>query len=960
MNDPRGSIWRKWDLHFHTPSSFDYGDKSITDKAIIEGLIGAGIAAVAITDHHVIDVLRIENLQKLAGNRLAVFPGIELRSELGGRESVHLIGIFAEDCDLNDIWTKMQGLLRMTPSDVAGKGIDKFYVSFRESANVIHGLNGLVSAHAGTKSNSMENIANEEAFKQAVKEDLAKDCIDILEIGRLSDEKDYKGKVFPDIGFKLPLVICSDNHRIAEYELKVPLWIKADTTFAGLKQMLNEPTGRVFLGDTPPVRNRVEQNRTKYIKSVSISKIANSALSEIWFDCTVPFNHELTAIIGNKGSGKSALSDTLGLLGNSAHNESFSFLHIDKFKKQNKAKNFEATLNWESGPSECKNLNDMVDKHAVETIKYIPQNHLETICTELKEIGDGQFDRELKAVIFSHVDEVNKLGAESLDDLIKYKTQETYKAIDILKDGLRTINLKIVSLEEQLTDNYRVTISNQLAEKERILAAHNESKPVKVNKPETDPHTQKTISDTMKKFKNVQRGIKNLIGKIKTLSDEHKKQVERESTASRLLAKIKNFNKQYEAFKENCIDDFEELGLILDDVLKINIKSELVEEIRNKANEQIEIISKSLDPDNPESFVYKKIVKEKKVEDLRKNLDKPNQHYQAYIKALEDWKTEYTRIKGDKKTPGSIKYLENQLADIKKVPDKLSKAEKQRLEKVKEIFSNIKNLSNTYKTLHEPVQAFINTHPSIKGDIRLDFQVSIVDSGFAELFFDHITYGKHGSFCGIEEGRKRLIEILRKADFNSEQGVMRFLEDIIRQLTRDIRESDPSEITISEQLKKGATVQSFYDFLFSLVYLEPKYTLKWFDKDLDQLSPGERGTLLLVFYLLVDNSSIPLIIDQPEGNLDNETVYKTLVGCIKEAKTRRQIVIVTHNPNLAVVCDAEQIIYADLDKNQGNRVTYSPGAIENPGINQKIIDVLEGTKPAFDTRDNAYKIIGYS
>jgi ABC-type lipoprotein export system ATPase subunit len=74
-------------------------------------------------------------------------------------------------------------------------------------------------------------------------------------------------------------------------------------------------------------------------------------------------------------------------------------------------------------------------------------------------------------------------------------------------------------------------------------------------------------------------------------------------------------------------------------------------------------------------------------------------------------------------------------------------------------------------------------------------------------------------------------------------------------------------------------------------------------KDLSLLSPGERGTLLLVFYLLIDKGDIPLVVDQPEGNLDNHTVAKVLVNCIKEARTRRQVFMVTHNPNLAVVCD---------------------------------------------------------
>ena len=145
-----------------------------------------------------------------------------------------------------------------------------------------------------------------------------------------------------------------------------------------------------------------------------------------------------------------------------------------------------------------------------------------------------------------------------------------------------------------------------------------------------------------------------------------------------------------------------------------------------------------------------------------------------------------------------------------------------------------------------------------------------------------------------------------------------------------------------------------YDYLYSLEYLKPHYTLQWAGKEIEQLSPGERGTLLLVFYLLIDRSDIPLVIDQPEENLDNQTVYEILVPSIKEAKDRRQIVLVTHNPNLAVVCDADQIIHASLDKDNGNRITYITGALENPLINRKVVDVLEGTRPTFDNREKKY------
>ena len=122
------------------------------------------------------------------------------------------------------------------------------------------------------------------------------------------------------------------------------------------------------------------------------------------------------------------------------------------------------------------------------------------------------------------------------------------------------------------------------------------------------------------------------------------------------------------------------------------------------------------------------------------------------------------------------------------------------------------------------------------------------------------------------------------------------------------------------------------------------------------LSPGERGTLLLVFYLLIDRGDIPLVMDQPEGNLDNHTVAKVLVDCIKEARKRRQVFIVTHNPNLAIVCDADQIIYASMDKANGNAITYTSGSLENPNLSQRVTDVLEGTRWAFRVRDKKYEV----
>src|SRR4030043_268658 len=179
MNDPRGSIWRKWDLHLHTPASGDYQDRSITNEAIIQTLKDSNIAAVAIADHHIIDVDRIINLQSIAATDIVIFPAIECRSELGGKESVHFTGIFPNNLNktqLQDIWTKFSAAQNITEQSRQDKGEDNLYCDLKESAKLIHDLGGLVVVHAGNKSNTIENIkSNLEKFKDQVKTDLVTD-----------------------------------------------------------------------------------------------------------------------------------------------------------------------------------------------------------------------------------------------------------------------------------------------------------------------------------------------------------------------------------------------------------------------------------------------------------------------------------------------------------------------------------------------------------------------------------------------------------------------------------------------------------------------------------------------------------------------------------------------------------------------------------------------------------------
>jgi len=75
-------------------------------------------------------------------------------------------------------------------------------VKFEQAAELIHDLGGIVSVHAGRKSNSLENIGNKYPYKQEFKTDLVKSHIDLFDIGNLEDANDYHGIVFPSIGFE--------------------------------------------------------------------------------------------------------------------------------------------------------------------------------------------------------------------------------------------------------------------------------------------------------------------------------------------------------------------------------------------------------------------------------------------------------------------------------------------------------------------------------------------------------------------------------------------------------------------------------------------------------------------------------------------------------------------------------------------------------------------------------------
>jgi energy-coupling factor transporter ATP-binding protein EcfA2 len=130
-------------------------------------------------------------------------------------------------------------------------------------------------------------------------------------------------------------------------------------------------------------------------------------------------------------------------------------------------------------------------------------------------------------------------------------------------------------------------------------------------------------------------------------------------------------------------------------------------------------------------------------------------------------------------------------------------------------------------------------------------------------------------------------------------------------------------------------------------------------RNLDQLSTGQKATALLLMLLLESQSRDPLVVDQPEDDLDNAFISGGVVPRIRRSKRRRQFVFTTHNANLPVLGDAELIAVVrakgEADQGRGSISCSDTGAIDSPRVRQLVEELLEGGRKAFETRRRKYQ-----
>ncbi len=874
MNDPRGSIWRKWDLHFHTPSSFDYENKSITDKQIIEKLKENEISVVVITDHHIIDTERIKNLQRLGKEEdIHVFPGIELRSELGGSESVHFIGIFRPDCKLDEIWTDIQSKCNLKSSDIETKGNDKIYCDLKDTCKLIHEMGGLVTIHAGGKSNSLESIRNNQEFKKFLKKEIAEKYVDILELGNKDDQDDYNRIIFPSIGFAMPMVICSDNHCISNYLLKEICWIKADTTFDGLRQIIYEPRDRVYIGPVKPD----QKDTFKVIRKVKFTGSPD-------FPEELEFNENLCSIIGSRSSGKSALLAYLAhsvdpkmtekMIDGPGQGEDY---HWDRII------DIGHSIEWNNGQS---------NEHSPGKLVYIPQNYLYNISENPDEIK-----RKIEPVLFK--------------TFPNFKVK--YQKIGI---DLETLNNKI---SDHINTWFNLTDSNRIRNDE--LKNLGDKKAI-----------QTSIAD-------IQTKMKQLESKTKLSSTDIEKYKEISLSLSTLDDRIKELNLEFSKL-----------------------------------------------PDDPVAAPYfsgVKITTFPVITNLPKKLQEATQslllNYELTIlrdvnKKLADYKSSVSRDKGAKET------------DIKKITEGNSVL----IEKYKSNveLENLLKKSNEYTAIIKKIEVIKSEIERAKASL-----VETVANIKAAISQRKALVASHESALG-EEDQKALQGI----NFGIEYGLGEEYDDIVRELNvkektlfvegnevkLDFIRENPGEF-LSAVYSKEQKIIAHHDSkeVARNILLITEKVLFTANMEADKIggfsestmTPGKRALFALRLILAESEDAWPLLIDQPEDDLDSRSIYDEIVPFLKSKKKERQIIMVSHNANLVVGSDSEQVIVAnrngtDRKNSDGKQFNYYSGSLEftqkkhdscgdtlkSQGICEHSCEILDGGEQAFQNRKNKYNI----
>lgn len=958
----KGSQWRKWDLHVHTPASFHWkGSKLLRDmgsderdlsfQELLKTIESSDIAVYGFMDYWTFDGY-IQFTDYLKRNNIkcnkTIFPGMELRIEapVDYRLNIHVI--------LSDLLTYQQ--LEDFKSRLIVRSINRRISdeSIVEFAKTLDASKARHNGYGDPKTLNLNQLWQLGASTIEITKESLKEAIKSVPVGTAyivlpydtSDgllELDWKTHPHADnyfmqtahifesrkeesvnlfLGIKTeknrdiienfqktlghvqkPVVCGSDAHRYSDYG-KYPgdkaTWIKSNPTFEGLKQIIYDPRERVRVQELQP------HEKTPYLvidKVRYVDKTNRKLFSPDWID----LNENLNAIIGGKSSGKSLLLYHIA--------SAIAPNLVAERKKEVKildytfgtSQQFDFEVMWKDG--RCDRLSKPSEIDARE-IEYVPQLYVNSLA-----------EKEGKASLYRLIESILEQNAD-------------------YRDFIQGIRQEISELEMSIDKN----VSELLRKREELQTLYEDRKGIGDFKAISDEISR--LSSEISELRKASNFTDDEEANYKKLMQLQADERARKRKYDELGNAIDSFTLTLVQLKKQSIQTLENQNLTLGlDSLSRRVLSTLrlgaISTITNSLNLLVS---------SQKSLAQKARSKAEKCAGNEKSILERLKPYTAKINDQTRLKSFETKLKEQQEIQEAYNNKTMLIDAVKDVGVRTRH----------ELFNNYTNLLNCYKKIIDKLE--IDDYSKIDTDIVLE----------ASLKFDTERFSV--SFGDLFDRRSSSFKTVFGAAF-SENNDFRFDELSHIQNVSEILDKLSTRPKTEIIFKKSMTQTDAITQLFKN-YFQIEYNIRYRNDEILDMSPGKRGLVLLQLILHISNATHPILIDQPEDNLDNRTISNELRQFVSAKKLTRQIIMVTHDANLVVLTDAENVIVSNQDGQQMNRENaeyrfeYVAGALENSfrlpegneakgilyscGIREHVCDVLEGGELAFKKREEKY------
>lgn len=897
-----GLLFKKFDLHIHTPASICFPDKNIKPEEIVNCAITKGLNAISITDHNSGEW--IDKIKKAAeGTTLTIFPGVEVTV---GDAHIHLIAILDKDKntrDIEDLLTTL-GILH----DQYGKKNTFIVKTVSEVIEIITGkkFNGLVIAAHIDSTNGIFDGMSGEARKEVIKNPnlLAVEAINYKKVSELLDGSD------PNYQRKLAVYQSSDNPYLdKDGKIIVTGEHSGEHSINGIgyrysyfkvdEDISIESIRQCFVDSLVRIKQsfNYKQEKYPYIKNV---KIKSGFLDEL----DLNFHQGMNSILGAKGVGKSLLIEFMRFaLTQESTNTDIKNDHEEKLSKQlsqygkvevticdETGKEFTITRTYDTSEDNPIKVIDSLTNETLEVdisslfpVLFLSQTEIIKIAEDPEEqlkFIDKFFDfhRYINQIndLESELEKLDKLFAESLE---AYHDEKRFRKI------LDTAKLEIDRLSKQLTNSIFDEFS-ELEEKDKNFRVH--------------LNFLETLSIHLSNFVNIitSESLPTIFEKLSF-----------DPSIKRINNSVKNIKNEFLNSLSTQMEKLKETKQII--VNEYETWKPIFYDKKMKFQEQIALLGGD----------------SQKLEERRK------------IKAKE------------------IEELENKLLTIKQKANQINNIHTSRNEKLNmlgEVYKNyFKEREGKCKFFEENSNGKLKVN--IIGSTNKDEFLRSLTSLKKGSYLKDIEIGQ---LCEMITPKEFILNLLQydisRFDENSDSS--KYVKNIadktnisferIKNLMEYLLETKNYEELLLLQYK--AIPQDEPEIKYNTGdKREPNYVL------LKNLSTGQKCTAMVI--LALSEGIMPVIIDQPEDSLDIRAIWDDMCCKLRTGKETRQFIFTTHNSSVAVASDTDKFIIMISSATKGE-VIFS-GAIDNKIIREEVIKYLEGGSDTYRLKYLKYNIL---